>query len=110
MGRIARFLHISDVHLGAFAEDATRRQDVADAFARSLEMAISERADFVVIAGDLFDRKVVSPDVLHSHARAALERLRAASIPAYAIEGNHDEAAHGARHSWVTYLGAEGLL
>src|SRR5437016_4883331 len=88
MGRIARFLHISDVHLGAFAEDAVRRQDVADAFARALEMALrpdhpSERADFVVIAGDLFDRKVVSPDVLHAHARAALERLRAASIPVF---------------------------
>ena len=40
MGRIARFLHISDVHLGAFAEDAVRRQDVADAFARALEMAL----------------------------------------------------------------------
>lgn len=114
MGRIARFLHISDVHLGAFSEDdvssRVRRQDVADAFARALELAIAEQADFVVIAGDLFDRKVVSPDVLHSHARAALEKLRAASIPAYAIEGNHDEAAHGARHSWVTYLGAERLL
>src|SRR5581483_12166741 len=78
--------------------------------ARALDIAITDRADFVLIAGDLFDRKVVSPDVLHAHARRALERLRAASIPVFAIEGNHDEAAHGARHSWVTYLGAEGLL
>src|SRR4051812_3598703 len=114
MRRVARFLHISDVHLGAFAEDPVRRRDVAVAFARALDLALGneqdERADFVVIAGDLFDRKIVSPDVLHDHARTALERLRRASIPVYAIEGNHDEAAHGARHSWVTYLGSEGLL
>jgi hypothetical protein len=110
MGRIARFLHISDVHLGAFAEDPGRQKDLAEAFARSLQLAIDERVDFVVIAGDLFDKKTIGPDVLHGHARAALERLRAAGIPAYAIEGNHDEAAHGARHSWVTYLGTENLL
>lgn len=110
MGRIARFLHLSDVHLGAFPEDPVRRSDVAIAFARSLEIAIEERADFVLIAGDLFDKKIVSPDVLHDHARAALEKVRAASIPVFAIEGNHDEAAHGARHSWVTYLGSERLL
>jgi DNA repair exonuclease SbcCD nuclease subunit len=110
VARIARFLHISDVHLGAFAEDPIRRRDVAAAFARALEIAIVDGADFVVLAGDLFDRKIVSPDVLHGHARAALERLRDASIPVFAIEGNHDEAVHGARHSWVTYLGTEGLL
>lgn len=110
MRRIARFLHISDVHLGAFSEDPVRRHDVATAFARALQLAIDEAADFVVLAGDLFDKKTVSPDVLHGHARTALERLRGAGIPVFAIEGNHDEAAHGARHSWVTYLGAERLL
>jgi DNA repair exonuclease SbcCD nuclease subunit len=110
-----RFLHISDIHLGAFPEDPVRRADVALAFERALSLALEKpgdgrAVDFVVIAGDLFDKKSVSPDVLRLHARPPLERLRDAGIPVYAIEGNHDEPVHGARHSWVSYLGSEGLL
>jgi DNA repair exonuclease SbcCD nuclease subunit len=108
--RKLRFLHVSDVHLGSFPEDPVRRLDVAIAFDRAIALALDERVSFVVIAGDLFDKKIVSPDVLHDHARGPLERLRAAGIPVFAIEGNHDEPAAGARHSWVTYLGTEGLV
>src|SRR5262249_26014117 len=98
----ARFLHVSDIHLGAFSEDPIRRAAVGVAFERALAIALDEKLAFVVIAGALFDKKTVTPDVLRLPARPPLERLREAGIPVFAIEGNHDEPVHGARHSWVS--------
>lgn len=96
-----RFIHAADPHLdsplqGLISHDgapvevlrgATRR-----AFENLVQLAIDERVDFVVIAGDLYDGdwKDYSTGLFF---RSQMVRLNAAGIPVYLIAGNHDAAS-----------------
>lgn len=96
-----RFIHAADPHLdsplrgleihdGAPVEvlrGATRR-----AFENLVRLAIGERIDFLVIAGDLYDGdwKDYSTGLFF---RGQMVRLRDARIPVYLIAGNHDAAS-----------------
>ncbi|MFD0588145.1 exonuclease SbcCD subunit D [Paenibacillus sp. GCM10027627] len=93
-----RFIHAADLHLdspfrGLAKAPEIVRKGLADAtFAalnRLTDMAILQRVDFIVIAGDLFDEADRS-----LKAQIALvkewERLAAAGIAVFAIHGNHD--------------------
>ena len=95
-----RFLHAADLHLdsaltnlavyeGAPVEQlrgATRR-----ALANLVDLAISSRVDFVLLAGDIYDTD-------SRHAGTVLffigqmSRLYDAKIPVYIMAGNHDAA------------------
>src|ERR1700730_9726532 len=96
-----KFIHGADVHLdtplqglaqypGAPANEirnATRR-----AFERVLGTAISERVDFVVVAGGLYDTGLKSfESALFFNKQMAL--LKDAGIGVYLIYGNHDAAS-----------------
>ncbi|NEX19380.1 DNA repair exonuclease [Thiorhodococcus mannitoliphagus] len=96
-----RFIHAADLHLdsplqGLQAHDgapldvlrgATRR-----AFENLVQLAIDERVDFVVIAGDLYDGdwKDYSTGLFF---RSQMAQLNASGIPVYLIAGNHDAAS-----------------
>ena len=96
-----RFIHAADPHLdsplqglelheGAPVEalrGATRR-----AFENLVNLAIEEKVDFVVIAGDLYDGdwKDYSTGLFF---RGQMVRLQAKGIPVYLIAGNHDAAS-----------------
>jgi predicted phosphodiesterase len=95
-----KFLHAADLHLdsplhgleryeGAPVEEirgATRR-----AFDNLVQLAIDEEANFVLIAGDLYDGDWRDYNTgLFFVSRIA--RLREAGIAVYAISGNHDAA------------------
>lgn len=106
-----RIVHCADIHLGRRRLDG-RLPD--DDFARALEhivaRAVAWKADIFLIAGDLFDTPQIPPPVLRQACRA-LAPLKAAGIPAIAIEGNHDRHGGGTeRATWVKYLAEEGLL
>jgi DNA repair exonuclease SbcCD nuclease subunit len=96
-----KFIHCADVHLdtplqglaqypGSPANEirnATRR-----AFERVLSTAISERVDFVIVAGDLYDTGLKSfESALFFNKQMA--RLKDAGIGVYLIYGNHDAAS-----------------
>lgn len=93
-----RFIHCADLHLdsplrglelyeGAPAEEmrrATRR-----AFAKVVDLAIERAADFVLIAGDIFDGDW--PDFNTGlYFAAQLRRLGEADIRVFLTYGNHD--------------------
>ena len=93
-----KFLHAADIHLdsplrkleayeGAPVEEmrhATRR-----AFENMLELAVDERVDFVLIAGDLYDGDWKDYNTgLYLVSR--LGKLREAKIPVFIVAGNHD--------------------
>lgn len=106
-----RFLHIADVHLGFDRYDnPTRTQDfyyaLMDVFQR---YAVDASVDFVVIAGDLFEHRVIQPATLNQ-AQLCLQLLQEANIPVIAIEGNHDNRPYGTKTSWLRYLSSWGLL
>jgi exonuclease SbcD len=99
---MTRFLHIADVHLGIKRYNLPDR--TGDFFRAWLEVierhAVGRRVDFVVIAGDFFDRRNVDPQAAN-HAMFVLRRLNEARIPVVVIEGNHDQHESTSRHSWL---------
>jgi DNA repair protein SbcD/Mre11 len=106
-----RFLHVADVHLGFDRYDSKERTlDFFYAFHDALEKyAIAEAVNFVVIAGDLFEHRMIQPAILNQ-AEICLELLRDAGIPALAIEGNHDNRPYGTKTNWLRYLADNNLL
>jgi exonuclease SbcD len=95
------FIHAADIHLdspllkldayeGAPVEEfrrATRR-----ALENLVQTALSEKVDFVLVAGDLFDGDWKDYNT-GLHLVSQMSRLREAGIPAYVIAGNHDAAS-----------------
>ncbi|MEM9447370.1 MAG: DNA repair exonuclease [Cyanobacteria bacterium P01_E01_bin.6] len=102
---MVRFLHVADVHLGFDRYDNKERsQDFFYAFYDALEQfAVGESVDFVIIAGDLFEHRTIQPATLNQ-AQRCLALLKDASIPAIAIEGNHDNRPYGTKTNWLRYL------
>jgi exonuclease SbcD len=89
-----RLLHMADVHLGARHDDlgpaaSAQRERQFAAFNRAVELAISEKVDLVLIAGDLFDSNA-QPRRSVERAAAELGRLAQRSIPVVVIPGTHD--------------------
>ncbi len=104
------FLHCADLHLGCKQFRLQERwEDFGAAFGRIVDDALHRRVDFLLIAGDLFHHRNVNAATL-TQAAEALGRLRAADIPVWAIEGNHDRAYYVDGQSWMEYLHAQCLL
>ena len=87
-----RFLHTADWHLGRYFHGATLLDDQAHLLDQLVALAISEKIDAVLIAGDIYDRAVPPADAV-SLLDEVLSRLVAgAGIPTIVIAGNHDSA------------------
>lgn len=106
-----KFLHLADIHLGCRRYNLEERtKDFFRAWYDVIEHhAIPNRVDFVLIAGDFFDRRNIDPQAMN-HAIAGLERLKEAGIPVVAIEGNHDQRDAVSDHSWMRSLSAWGYV
>ncbi|MFN4279377.1 exonuclease SbcCD subunit D [Thermosynechococcus sp.] len=104
---MVRFLHVADVHLGfnKYRQDNPNRMlDFFTAFDSALQTyAVEAGVDFVLIAGDLFEERLITPGVLNQ-AEYVLDKVRSAGIPVLAIEGNHDNCPYGAKSNWLRYL------
>lgn len=92
-----RFLHTSDWHAGlkaswAGASAPRIAQARLDAFANVARLAAGHRAEFVLLAGDLFDSHAIDL----SAARQAIDVIESFPCPVYVIPGNHDQDAPGA--------------
>ena len=89
-----RLLHTADVHLGArhadLGEEASaQRERQFAAFQATIDLAIAEKVDLVLIAGDLFDSNT-QPRRSVERVAAELKRLVAAKIRTVVIPGTHD--------------------
>ncbi|HEY3316855.1 MAG TPA: DNA repair exonuclease [Coriobacteriia bacterium] len=100
MSRTVRFVHAADLHLGApfkgvDAADARVREALVasthEALDRIVGLCLSEQADFLVLAGDVYNAAEKS---VHDQAafRSAMRRLAEAGVRAYVAHGNHDPA------------------
>ena len=106
----ATFLHMADCHLGYRQYNSRERQnDFTRAYLDIIGAAIDREVDFVLLAGDLFEKRAISPITL-DHAITGLERLRKAGIPCLAVEGNHELAYYRDNIGWVRFLADQELL
>ena len=92
--RMLRLLHTADVHLGARHADlgeaaTTQRERQFAAFKAAVDLAIAEKVDLFLVAGDLFDSNT-QPRRTVEHVAAELARLGTAKIRAVIIPGTHD--------------------
>jgi len=87
-----RFLHTADWQLGMtrhfLGDDAQPRYSAArrDVVAGLGAVAAEVGAEFVVVAGDVFEHNQLAPPVISQ----SLEAMRALKIPVYLLPGNHD--------------------
>jgi DNA repair exonuclease SbcCD nuclease subunit len=87
------FGHLADCHLGGWRDPILRDLN-HKAFETAVSRCIIERADFVIIAGDLFNTAVPGVDTQRL-AFAQLRRLKEAGIPVYFVAGSHDCSPSG---------------
>ena len=87
-----KFLHTADWQLGMtrhfLGEDAQARYSAArrDAIAAIGALARETGAEFVVVAGDVFDANQLAPKVISQ----SLDAMRSIDAPVYLLPGNHD--------------------
>jgi DNA repair exonuclease SbcCD nuclease subunit len=89
-----RLLHTADVHLGARHADlgeaaAAQRERQFSAFRATIDLAIEESVDALLIAGDLFDSNT-QPRRSVERVAAELRRLVDKRIRTVVIPGTHD--------------------
>jgi exonuclease SbcD len=92
--RMLRLIHTADVHLGARHDDlgeqaSAQRERQFAAFKAGVDLAIAEKVDLFLIAGDLFDSNV-QPRRSVERVAAELNRLVEAKIRTVIIPGTHD--------------------
>ena len=96
-----KFIHAADVHLDSPLQNLDQyegaptealRVATREAFDNLIQLAIDEQVDFLLIAGDLYDKD--SPD-FHTpiHVRKKMELHNEHSIRVFVIQGNHDAGA-----------------
>jgi DNA repair exonuclease SbcCD nuclease subunit len=89
-----RLIHTADVHLGARHDDlgeqaSAQRERQFAAFKAGIDLALDEKVDLFLIAGDLFDSNV-QPRRSVERVAAELKRLVEAKIRTIIIPGTHD--------------------
>jgi len=96
--KLIRFIHTADWQIGKpflqIKDDQKRfklRQERLNAIGRIREVARMQEAQFVLIAGDLFD----SPTPSSAVVTEVLEVIGEMNVPVLVIPGNHDHGALG---------------
>jgi DNA repair exonuclease SbcCD nuclease subunit len=89
-----KIIHTGDLHLGMTFKSLgnkskLHRRDCQDVFSNIIDLCIKEKADALLIAGDLFDEPNPSKPIV-SFVIDELKRLKEKNIPVFIISGNHD--------------------
>lgn len=109
-----KIVHCSDLHLGkrlSGTKDYVKKRymDFFNAFATFVDKVEEIKPDVCLIAGDIFDKKEINPDIL-SKAEYLFKRLRDnVKKNIIAIEGNHDNSRI-LEESWLEYLQEQNIL
>jgi DNA repair exonuclease SbcCD nuclease subunit len=98
---MVKFIHAADIHLDSplirlsYHEGAPvdeLRQATRQALNNLVALAITEKVDFVLISGDLYDGDWKDYNT-GLYFVSQMSKLREAHIPVYLISGNHDAAS-----------------
>ena len=86
-----KLIHLSDLHIGKRVNEVSMLEDQAYILTRILQIIDEEKADAVLIAGDVYDKSVPSADAV-TLFDDFLCRLAKRQLPTLIISGNHDSA------------------
>ena len=109
-----KIVHCSDLHLGkrfSGNKDYVKKRymDFFNAFAVFVDRVEEIKPDVCLIAGDIFDKKEINPDIL-SKTEYLLKKLKDnVKKDIIAIEGNHDNSRI-LEESWLEYLQEQNIL
>ena len=109
-----KIVHCSDLHLGkrfSGNKDYVKKRymDFFNAFATFIDKVEEIKPDVCLIAGDIFDKKEINPDIL-SKTEYLFKRLKDnVKKDLIAIEGNHDNSRI-LEESWLEYLQEQNIL
>lgn len=106
-----RFIHCSDIHLGANPYQIKERfDDMGKVFKDVVDYALTlEDLDFFVIGGDLFHKKNLNAETL-DQCMEILKPLNDKNIPIYVTEGNHDKSNIIHNYSWLEFLSKKRII
>ena len=104
---MVKFIHMADLHLDMpFTNlnkekglSAVRRKEQRDALKAVIDRAVSEKVDFILIAGDLFEYNYVRKSTIDY----VIELFSSVKIPIFISPGNHDpitEDSYYKRAQW----------
>ena len=109
-----KIVHCSDLHLGkrlSGTKDYVKKRymDFFNAFATFVDKVEEIKPDVCLIAGDIFDKKEINPDIL-SKTEYLFKKLKGnVKKDIIAIEGNHDNSRI-LEESWLEYLQEQNIL
>ena len=109
-----KIVHCSDLHLGkrfSGNKDYVKKRymDFFNAFAAFIDKVEKIKPDVCLIAGDIFDKKEINPDIL-SKTEYLFKKLKDnVKKDIIAIEGNHDNSRI-LEESWLEYLQEKNIL
>lgn len=83
-------LHVSDTHLGATPSSLLfRARDVYEAFIETIDIALKERVNLYIHAGDFFNTSNPPPET-YVVAYRGLKKIKERGVKVIAIAGQHD--------------------
>ena len=86
-----KFIHISDIHIGKKVNEFSMLEDQKFILNQVINTAVNEKADAVIIAGDIYDKSVPPSEAVEVFDDFITE-LSQKNIKIYAVSGNHDSA------------------
>lgn len=84
-----RLLHLADLHLGKRLHEFSMLEDQRYILNQILEIIEAERADGVLIAGDIYDKTVPSAEAVLL-LDDFITKIAGRKVPVFLIGGNHD--------------------
>ena len=84
-----KLIHLSDLHIGKRVNEVSMLEDQEHILAQILRVIDEERADAVLIAGDVYDKSIPPAEAV-TLFDDFLCRLAKRKIPTLIISGNHD--------------------
>lgn len=87
-----RFIHTADWHLGRTLNGISLIPDQAHALDQFIRTVESERPDFLIIAGDIYDRAIPPVEAIDLLDRTLTTIGLELRVPCVIISGNHDSA------------------
>ena len=87
--KVMKFMHLADLHLGKRVNEFSMLEDQKYVLKQVLDLIDEERAEGLLIAGDIYDKQIPSVEAIRLFDDF-LTRLADRHVPVYLIGGNHD--------------------